>query len=68
MDSKTFLVPNISCGHCVRTVETELSELKGVRAVKANEKTKQVKVEWEGPATWTAIEKLLTDIDYAPTR
>ena len=66
MTTKTFTVPNISCGHCTHTVETEVGELAGVRSVKAEEATKQVTVEWQDPATWEQIESLLKEIDYPP--
>jgi copper chaperone len=66
METKTFTVPNISCEHCVHTIQNEVGELPGVRQVKADQKTKQVIVEWETPATWTAIEKTLVEMDYAP--
>ena len=66
MDSKTFVVPNISCGHCVHTIQNEVGEVKGVKSVKADQQTKEVTVQWEAPATWAEIEKLLTEIDYAP--
>ncbi|NDJ78184.1 MAG: heavy metal transporter [Chloroflexi bacterium] len=66
MPSKTFEVPNISCGHCVRTVENEVSELAGVNAVSASEETKMVTVEWETPATWDQINALLVEINYPP--
>jgi copper chaperone CopZ len=68
MDSKTFVVPNISCEHCVHTIQNEVSEVKGVKAVKADQQTKEVTVQWEAPATWSEIEKLLTEIDYPPQR
>ncbi len=66
MDSKTFVVPNISCGHCVHTIESEVGELPGVKVVKADEKTKQVTVAWVDPASWQQIESTLKEIDYAP--
>lgn len=66
MTTKTFTVPNISCGHCTHTIETELSELAGVQNVKADQETKQVTVAWESPANWEAIQALLKEIDYAP--
>ena len=66
MESKTFIVPNISCGHCVHTVETEVGELAGVANVKANEATKQVTVEWDAPATWDKIQAALQEINYPP--
>ena len=64
MNTKTFTVPNISCGHCTHTIELEVGELPGVSSVKAEEATKQVTVEWGDPATWTQIEALLQEIDY----
>ena len=68
METKTFIVPNISCGHYVHTVESEVSELQGVQEVRADEKTKQVTVKWDKPANWEQIEKVLTEIDYPPAQ
>lgn len=64
MAKKTFIVPNISCGHCTRTIETELGELPGVTSVKAEAASKQVTVEWEEPATWDKVRALLEEINY----
>jgi copper ion binding protein len=64
MDSKTFNVPGISCGHCVMTIERELSELSGVKKVKADQVTKNVVVEWDNPATLDTIKHLLQEINY----
>ncbi|MEX1020403.1 MAG: heavy-metal-associated domain-containing protein [Litorilinea sp.] len=66
MESKTFVVPNISCGHCTNTVETELQELAGVQSVKAEVESKQVTVNWSDPASWEKIEALLQEINYPP--
>ena len=66
MSTKTFTVPNISCGHCTNTIETELGELAGVQSVKAEQGTKQVTVTWDAPANWESIKTLLKEIDYAP--
>jgi copper chaperone CopZ len=66
MESKTFQVPNIGCAGCVRTVESEVSQLAGVEFVDANQETKQVTVEWQSPASWDAIKAKLVEIDYAP--
>lgn len=66
MSTKTFTVPNISCGHCTHTIETELGELAGVQSVKAEQGTKQVTVTWDAPANWESIKALLKEIDYAP--
>lgn len=66
MESKTFTVPNISCGHCVHTVQMEVSDIAGVKSVKAEQDSKQVVVEWEAPATWDQIKATLVEINYAP--
>jgi copper ion binding protein len=64
--TKTFVVPNISCDHCVRSIKNEVSELAGVKKVDAATDTKAVTVEWELPATWEQIKAALTEIDYPP--
>ena len=66
MESKTFVVPNISCGHCVHTIQSEVAEVEGVKLVKADQQTKKVTVQWETPASWDKIEKVLKEIDYPP--
>jgi len=66
MASKTSKVPNISCGHCVMSIEREVGEMDGVARVKAEEATKMVTVEWDAPANWDAIEALLVEINYPP--
>jgi len=64
MEKKTFLIPNISCGHCVMTIQNELSELEGVKSVKGSPETKSITVEWNSPATLAAIRSLLSEINY----
>ncbi len=66
MPVKTVEVPNISCGHCVRTIENELSDLAGVRKVVASQETRQVTVEWEEPQTWENIKATMQEINYPP--
>jgi copper chaperone len=66
MSKKTFVVPNISCGHCTHTIEMEVGDLAGVVAVSADQDTKQVVVEWQEPATWDVINALLKEINYPP--
>jgi copper chaperone CopZ len=67
MPTKSFKVPNISCGHCVHTVQNEVGELEGVKRVIAIEDTKMVTVEWEEPPqSWDNIKALLAEIDYPP--
>lgn len=66
MPEKTVKVPNISCGHCVMTIEREVRDVAGVTSVKADAGAKTVSVEWGAPATWEAIRALLEEIRYPP--
>ncbi len=68
MNSKTFTAPNISCGHCTRTIEMELGEMAGVKNVKAEADSKQVLVEWDAPASWDGINDLLVEIGFPPAQ
>ncbi len=67
MTSKTVNVPNISCGHCVATIEREVSEMDGVSAVKAEQTSRNVTITWDPETTdWVVIEALMTEINYRP--
>ena len=67
MSTIKFTVPNISCGHCVNTIQMEVSDIEGVASVEANEETKEVVISFDLPATENAIFSLLKEINYAPT-
>ena len=64
METKTFSVPNISCGHCLMTIKNELVELNGVIKVEGNPLAKQITVKWDPPATLEAIQDKLKEINY----
>ena len=66
MTTQTFVVPNISCGHCTHTIESELSEVAGVQSVKADQETKKVTVNFDAPATLDKIVATLEEINYPP--
>ncbi len=64
MSKKTLTIPNISCGHCVSAIETELADMEGVTSVKADAETKTVIVQWDAPASIERIRATLTEINY----
>jgi copper chaperone len=64
MTTVTYSIPNISCGHCVHTINSEISELPGVISVTADALTKQAVIVFEPPATESKIKELLTEINY----
>jgi len=64
MSTVTYSVPNISCGHCVHTIQTEVADLAGVKSVKADVTTKKVEIVFEMPATEEKIKALMAEINY----
>ena len=64
MTTVTYSVPAISCGHCTRTIETELGDMQGIQSVKADQATKKVEIIFNAPANEEAIKSLLAEIDY----
>ena len=61
MESHTFSIPNISCGHCTMTIENELKELDGIAEVKGDVADKTVTVKWQAPATMEQIRATLKE-------
>ncbi|MBW7882047.1 MAG: heavy-metal-associated domain-containing protein [Caldilineaceae bacterium] len=64
MTAKTYVVPNISCGHCTATIERELKFVTGVQTVKADLDSKQVTVEVTGDNILSDVEQMLEEIGY----
>ena len=64
MKTVTFYIPNISCGHCVHTIKSELGEMQGVFAVEADAATKKAVISFGAPATEESIKELLAEINY----
>ena len=64
MKTITYSVPNINCGHCVHTIQTEVGDQQGVKSVKADAGTKQVEISFDTPASEEQIKSLLAEINY----
>lgn len=64
MSTVTYSIPNISCGHCVHTIQNEVSELAGVQSVQADLDSKKVVIDFIDPATEEKIRALLAEISY----
>ncbi len=62
--TKTFVSPNISCGHCTHTIEMEVGEMAGVISVNAEIESKEVTVVYDSPATWEGIKETLVEINF----
>jgi copper chaperone len=64
MTTVKYSVPNISCGHCVHTIQTEVADLEGVQSVKADQESKVVEIAFDTPASEETIKALLAEINY----
>jgi len=66
METVKYSVPSIHCVHCVKTIEMELGDVKGVTSVKADLDSKTVEVEFAAPATQDMVVVTLKELNYPP--
>ena len=66
METVKYSIPSIHCGHCVKTIEMELGEIKGVNRVAADLESKTVEVDFSDPASEEIIMATLRDLNYPP--
>lgn len=65
IDQVTLTSPDISCGHCVATVQQAVGALAGVQRVEASAETKQVAVEFDpSRVSVTRIAEVLDEAGY----
>ena len=65
MTTETLSVPDISCDHCRRTIETALGRLPGVRAATVDVAARRVEVTYdEATVAPAAIRDTLADEGY----
>jgi copper chaperone CopZ len=64
MEKITLKIPNISCGHCVMSIENELRDMNGISSVTGDADKKEINVAWDFPATLDGIKATLKEINY----
>jgi copper chaperone len=64
MSRVIYEIPNISCAHCVHTIQLELLDIEGIKSVIANADTKKVDIVYDAPADQTKIKNILKEINY----
>ncbi|MDP9352756.1 MAG: cation transporter [Chloroflexota bacterium] len=65
LEQATLITPDISCAHCVATINKAVGGLQGVRRVEPDETTKQVLVEFDPTqVSLNDIEATLDDAGY----
>lgn len=65
MNTKTYLVPNMSCAHCKARIEKEVTGLKGVEAADALVESKVLTVQFNDQVVDSAaIEAAVAEAGY----
>lgn len=65
MSRVSLNVPNISCGHCERTIKNALTPVEGVRKIDVDIANQQVSVDFDETIVGLErIEQILADEDY----
>lgn len=64
MTTVNYTIPNISCNHCVHTIQNEVAELPGVKSVEADLTSKVATITFDPPASEEKIKSLLAEINY----
>lgn len=65
METITLNAPDISCGHCVQSVEQAVGQLDGVQSVSADADSKDVNVTYDaGKTDVSAIAAALDEAGY----
>ena len=64
MQTVTYAVPRISCGHCAGRIQSAVSAVPGVRSVKADPGVKRVEISFDAPASEESIKAKLAEINY----
>lgn len=65
METVTLIAPDISCGHCVATVQDAVGKIEGVQEVTASAETRQVFVQFDTDRTnLDDITRALEDAGY----
>jgi copper chaperone CopZ len=66
METITYSIPAIHCGHCVHTIQLEVGDIAGVNSVVADETGRSATVTFAPPATEDQIIAMLKEINYPP--
>ena len=65
MERTTLEAPDISCDHCIKSIEKAVTKLPGVRFVSGDPERKQVVVEYDSSAVdLGAIERAMEEEGY----
>ena len=65
-EKKTLAVEGMTCGHCEQRVEKAVSQISGVKKVKASHTSQSVEIAFkkDTPLDTSAVEKTITDLGF----
>lgn len=66
METVTFSVPKISCGHCIKSIRLEVEEIEGVLFVSGDPESKEVTLSVSPPATLDKVKSAMMEIGFPP--
>ena len=65
MNKETFLIDNLKCGGCVKSIKNAISEIKGVNAVEVSLEDARVEIEFdENETTRLVLAEKLKSLGY----
>lgn len=65
IETKTFEVTGMKCGHCAQQIEGALRVSRGIKSVKANHETGKVEVQYDGGTiTPDSIKKIVESLGF----
>jgi len=64
MMQTVYTIPNISCKHCIRTIDMELRLLTGIKSIEGDLLNKTVTIDYDSPADDAQIRRVLSEINY----
>ena len=68
MNTVTYNIPKVSCGHCKLNIEREVGKLSGVASVTVDVTTKKAIIKYDSQTAKDEIETLLIEIGYPPEK
>ena len=66
MNTITYNILTVNCGHCKMNIEREVGKLSGVTSVTVDVEAKKAIIKYNSPTTKIEIEKLLIEMGYPP--
>lgn len=65
-EKQTLAVEGMTCGHCEQRVENAVSQISGVKKVKASHSGKSVEISYKKdvPLDTSAVEKVIVDVGF----